>query len=126
MKLSTDQQGLEAFFEEWQVELIERLQSGIAVTSRIAHEYLKEKNVKTTSSSARGTVSRASVINFLNKLVDEGFLSYTEGTGKGGYHRIYVMELSKEQFAHRILGLFVGKLIEVFPEESKTFMWPRP
>jgi len=36
-----------------------------------------------------GSISRASIINFLNAMVDEGALSYTETTGKGGHRRIY-------------------------------------
>ena len=35
------------------------------------------------------TISRASIINFLNAMVDEGVLNYKEESGKGGYHRVY-------------------------------------
>jgi hypothetical protein len=35
------------------------------------------------------SISRASIINFLNAMVDEGALSYIEITGKGGHRRIY-------------------------------------
>ena len=34
-------------------------------------------------------MSRAPTINFLNKMVDEGYLTHTETTTKGGYKRIY-------------------------------------
>jgi len=39
--------------------------------------------------STRKDISRASIINFLNAMVDDGLLTYTEKTGKGGHHRIY-------------------------------------
>lgn len=35
------------------------------------------------------SVSRASVINFLNDMVERGLIDYSEVTGKGGYRRIY-------------------------------------
>jgi DNA-binding PadR family transcriptional regulator len=34
-------------------------------------------------------MSRASVISFLNRMADEGFLTYREATGKGGHKRLY-------------------------------------
>ncbi len=58
-------------------------------------------------------------------MIDAGLLEYTEDTGKGGYHRIYEMTLTREEFAYKLIDLFVNKLLEVFPEESKTFMWPK-
>ena len=44
------------------------------------------------------TVSRASVINFLNECVDEGYLQYEETTGKGGYHRVYNAAMDLDGF----------------------------
>ena len=34
------------------------------------------------------TISRASIINFLNAIVDEGVLDYNEKSGKGGYQSL--------------------------------------
>ena len=34
------------------------------------------------------TISRASIINFLNAMVDERLFDYNERTGKGGYYRV--------------------------------------
>lgn len=59
--------------------------------SRSAYEYVNEK-------IAPDTVSRASVINFLNKCVDEGYLGYDEASGKGGFHRIYRALMNTDQF----------------------------
>ena len=56
------------------------------------------------------SISRASVIFFLNDMVDEGFLTFREETGKGGYHRIWIPAPDvkcerdfKETLARRIL-----------------------
>lgn len=35
------------------------------------------------------TISRASVINFLNAMCEDGVLAFHEVTGKGGHRRIY-------------------------------------
>ena len=43
-------------------------------------------------------MSRASYINGLNALVNNGVLSYTETTGKGGYRRIYSASMPPSSF----------------------------
>ena len=59
--------------------------------------------------------SRASVISFLNEMVDEGVLSYKERSGKGGYHRVYYPEMTKEEFGKRTFRGIVKKAMQVFP-----------
>jgi len=49
-------------------------------------------------------------------------LDYDFKTCKGGHHRIYKMILTREEFAHKIIDLFVNKLREAFPEEIETFL----
>ena len=46
--------------------------------------------------------SRASIINFLNELAEAGYLKYFEETGKGGYHRVYFLDMSSDQFTDKI------------------------
>jgi len=46
--------------------------------------------------------SRASVIFFLNALVDNEYLSYSDATGKGGHHRTYYTTLSKDELMMKI------------------------
>lgn len=124
MQLDTSGKGLAAFFKPWQVPLVEEIFEG-PLTSGKAHKFLKENDIRTRG-KGRGPVSRASAIFFMNDMVDWGLLDYSEATGKGGHHRIYKMTLTREEFAHKITGLFVNKLLKVFPKESLTFLWPRP
>jgi hypothetical protein len=124
MQLDTNKKGLVALFKPWQVPLVEEIFKR-PLKSGEAHKFLVDKDIR-TSETARGPVSRASVIFFLNDLVDEEILTYTEYSGKGGWGRKYEMTLTREEFAHKITGLFVNKLLEVFPKESLTFLWPRP
>ncbi len=125
MKLDTDKNGLEAIFRKWQVPLVEEFFSGNPMTSGAAYRFLEEKGIK-TGQEMRKTVSRASVIGSLNGMIDAGLLEYTEDTGKGGHHKVYKMIFNREELAHKLIEVFVNKLLEVFPEESKTFMWPQP
>lgn len=56
------------------------------------------------------TISRASVIQFLNREVDKGFMGYNEGVGKGGYHRLYFPRLSEREILQMIMGKACEKL----------------
>ena len=64
-------------------------------------------------------ISRASTINFLNRMVDEGILTYRDGTGKGGHHRTYYPKIGiedeksfKREMAQRILAKIAAELRE--------------
>ena len=65
------------------------------------------------------TISRASIINFLNAMVDEGVLTYTEITGKGGHRKIYAAEMNENSFKQYTAEVVLGNLIRDFPEETK-------
>ncbi len=65
------------------------------------------------------TISRASIINFLNAMVDEGMLNYTETTGKGGHRRIYSMRYDEAGFKEHVARLVIGNLLRDFPEETR-------
>ncbi len=65
------------------------------------------------------TISRASIINFLNSMVDEGVLNYTERTGKGGHRRIYSIKYDEKGFKEYISKTVLKKLLEEFPEETR-------
>lgn len=121
MKLDTTKKGQKAIFKEYQTIAIEKLQDGETMTSGTMHIH-----VNTILAETKQSISRASIIFFLNDLVDDGILTYESKTGKGGYHRVYEMAQTREGFAHKLIGTFVAKLQEAFPEGSKTFKWPRP
>ncbi|MFH2110166.1 MAG: hypothetical protein ABIJ47_02775 [Candidatus Bathyarchaeota archaeon] len=65
------------------------------------------------------TISRASIINFLNSMVDEGVLDYTEITGKGGHRRIYSAKYNEAEFKEYIAKVVVRNLLRDFPEETR-------
>jgi len=93
----------------WQAEVMKYLwDTGEPQPSRTVYEHLQKIDTK-------GAKSRASVINFMNYMVDEEFLNYKEETGKGGYHRIYSLNersLTEAQFRHSVAELFCEALRE--------------
>ena len=121
MILDSDKKGLSAIFKDWQVPLLEALFER-PLTSREAHMFLAERSIKAHPDSAR-TISRALIIGFFNKLTEKDLLTYTAFSGKGGVGRRYEMVSTREEFAHKIIGLFVNKLITAFPKDFETFPW---
>jgi len=68
------------------------------------------------------TISRASIINFLNSMVDEGVLDYTETTGKGGHRRIYSAKYDEAGFKEFIAKKIISRLLETWPEATREAM----
>jgi len=82
--------GLDMFFKPYQVTALNILWgSPNPLSSRQVWEQANEQ--------LPGTISRASIINFLNASVENGLLNYVETTGKGGYRRLYSSKLSKPE-----------------------------
>ena len=81
MNFKLDKKGLETVLLPWQAELMRLIwDDGGEIDSRTAHTRLKGSPTQ---------MSRASAINFLDKMAGEGFLDYREATTKGGWKRIY-------------------------------------
>ena len=65
------------------------------------------------------TISRASVIFFLNRMVDQRVLSYRTATGKGGHHRVYYSMMDEKANKKHILKTIVESLMRDFPNETR-------
>ena len=116
LSFDSDKSGLEMFFKEWQVESLHYLWSiqPEGVNSRAVWENVNE--------SLQGSISRASIINYLNEMVNEGLLTYTEKTGKGGHRRIYRIAFNEEEFKAHIAGRLISKLLKECPQETKKVL----
>ena len=68
------------------------------------------------------SISRASIINFLNDMVDAKVLNYEERTGKGGYHRIYYPAFDEDGFKRHIIDKVISKLLKIWPEEARAIL----
>jgi len=64
------------------------------------------------------TISRASIISFLNNMSGEGVLEYEETTGKGGRRRIYTANLDENGFRKAIVRAVMDSLLRDFPRET--------
>lgn len=110
MKFDIKQEGLRTLFKPYQILLMEHLwdlngNTRTGLNSGQAHKYLLDKPEKK---------SRASVIFFLNDMVDEGILGYEEKTGKGGYHRVYYPKMNREELGEHVSKLINEKLKTIF------------
>lgn len=83
---NSEEEGLEKIFKDWEISILNYLWSRKGKqSSREVHEHVnKVDNIK---------VSRASIINFLNQMVDEGFLDSETSTGKGGKRSIFCWKI---------------------------------
>jgi predicted transcriptional regulator len=110
MKFDMMQEGLLAVFKSYQATLMEHiwdqnLKEKVGITSGEAHKLLKDNPERK---------SRASVIIFLNNMVEEGILGYELKTGKGGYHRVYYPLMDRDGFQKFISEKINGKLEKLF------------
>ena len=64
------------------------------------------------------TISRASVINFLESMREAGVLKGVEKTGKGGHHWIYYPGMDEAGFKQYIARTILESLLRDFPEET--------
>ena len=53
------------------------------------------------------SISRASIIIIMNRLVDQGVLGYREGTGKGGHHKIYYPLMDEKGYKKYVLKTII-------------------
>jgi Fe2+ or Zn2+ uptake regulation protein len=90
LNLDLSETGLEMFFKPYQIVSLDILWN--------SEEHLSSRQVwERANEQLSGTISRASIINFLNASVENGLLNYVEITGKGGYRRLYSSKLSKPE-----------------------------
>jgi predicted transcriptional regulator len=82
--------GLDMFFKPYQVTALNILWS--SRNPQNSRQVWEQANKQLP-----GTISRASIINFLNASVENGLLNYVETTGKGGYRRLYSSKLTKPE-----------------------------
>ncbi len=66
------------------------------------------------------SISRTSIITFLNRMVERGVLSNQEVTGKGGHRKIYHTKLDEGGFIMQTLETLLQNLMEDFPEETRA------
>ena len=106
----TSKTGLEAVLRVWQLKALQVLWS--------SPEGAKSFTVweKVNKMLEGETISRASVINFLEAMREAGVLSGVEETGKGGYHWVYSAATDEVGFKQFIAKTLLEKLMREFPD----------
>ena len=105
---------LEKVLRDYQIEALKVVWANVekGVTSREVWE-----NVRKALEGVK-TISRASIINFLNTMCDDGILRYKEETCKGGMRRKYFPALDEEGFKKYIARTVVESLLRDFPDQT--------
>ena len=121
MKLDTAQPGLSAFFFPYQAALLQYLfektnpKSGL--DGLISQKLWRWHNDYYAERVGTRKVSRATVINSLNDLVDRGILTYVEESCQGGYRRVYSVAMTPEELETHIRTEIRTKLYGVFHKD---------
>ncbi len=114
LKFDPEQNGLAKILRVYQIEALKSIwkNSEKGHTSREVFEYVNGKIDE--------SISRASIINFLKAMADEGVLDYELSPGKGGMHRVYMSRLNEYEFKTYVSQTVIASLLKDFPEETKT------
>ena len=84
-KFDPSQAGLRKILREWE-ELALRYVWSVGEEGATSLPICENVNEKLRPD---GSISRASVIIYMKRLVDQGVMGFRDGTGKGGHHKIY-------------------------------------
>ena len=114
MILNTQGNGWESILKPYQIVAMKYLWR-----EDIEHGSSKDVYDAVNAEMGANSISRASIINSMNMLVDEGIVSFHEITGKGGHRRIYKPVFDETGTRMFLAKKFVDKLDEIFPETRK-------
>ena len=68
------------------------------------------------------TISRASIIFFLNRMLDQDVLGFRDATGKGGHHKIYITKLDESGYKKYIVRTLLESVTKDYPKETKEVL----
>ncbi len=106
--------GLEKVLRDYQIEALRHVweHNGDGLTSRDVFKAVNE------SLDGGRSVSRASIINFLNAMCDEGVLDFEEETCKGGMRRRYSKGMGEDGFKNYVASTVIRSLMKDFPDQT--------
>ncbi|UCD44720.1 MAG: hypothetical protein JSV27_11505 [Candidatus Bathyarchaeota archaeon] len=109
MIFDTEKDGLNTIFRPYQVSLMEYIweinkETRIGITSGQAHQLLQKTGNEDLMKS------RASVVIFLQDMVEEGVLENKVESGRGGYHGVYYPKKTRDEFCQHVVSSIVDKL----------------
>lgn len=112
LTVNISEKGLSMFISPYQQMALQCIwEDNTGKSSRQVWNYVNQKMYN-------DSISRASIINFLNRMVDEGLLNFETTTGKGGYRRIYYQKFGHSEFKEELIKRTLNALKGSFPEET--------
>ena len=118
LKIDVGKDGFNMALKPYQIEAMKYLWAtpGEGRSSREVYEAVND------ALPGGSSISRASIINSLNALVDDGVLGFHEITGKGGHRRIYKSVYDESGYKQYIAETVLRKLLHEYPEETRTVL----
>jgi hypothetical protein len=114
IEYDVSQAGFLAVLKDWQLKAMQVVWgSPEGANSRIVWQ-----RVNLLLMEMSETISRASVINFLEAMRERGVLSGDDRTGKGGHHWVYYPAMDEAGFKRFIASTLLESLMRDFPEET--------
>ncbi len=112
--IDPDKTGFEKVLRDYQIEALRMVwdDDPEGVTSREVYQHVNKQL------EGVRTISRASIINFLNAMCDEGVVNYVEETCKGGTRRKYSTGLDEEGLKKYIAKSVLESLLKDFPDQT--------
>ena len=114
--MKTSQEDLAMFFKDWQIRVLHRLWN---IFPAGANSRSVWANV---NKCLHGGISRTSVIIYLNHMVNEALLTYTETISIVGRQRIYYTKYSETELKQHIADLIITKLLREYPQETRNMI----
>jgi len=112
LKLDTNGEGMNAIWKGYQFAALEYLIKNDEGTSAQILSYIVQWDAF--------KISRASVIQFMNRLVDAGLATYREESCKGGSRRVYALkDRTWDDFNTTIIDKILFKIWEIFPDNER-------
>ena len=68
------------------------------------------------------SISRASILFFLNDMVDDGVLRCKEATGKGGHYRVFFPVLDEAGYRMYLLRTVIDSMMRDYPVETRKVL----
>jgi len=114
LEIDASQQGLRMFLKDWQEEAMTVLWES-SQKGHISREVYNQVNKRLSP----GSISKASIINFLEYMAEVGVLKKKEITGKGGHRGVYSSKMGESGFKKFIVEKTIEALVRNFLEETR-------
>ena len=114
IEFDTAQTGFSAVLKDWQLKAMQVIwHTPEGANSRKVWQEVNKM-------LGRDTISRASIINFLNDMKELGVLDGDDRTGKGGHYLVYKLGMNEAEFKYFIASKMLESLMRGFPIETRV------